>query len=84
MYLGIMGKSIFTPPYVGVFLEGWLTNLDVMSIVVNAVQLLLSLLVWYPFFKIYEKRYGDKENIEKKNQLSDEDAEILNDLDLDF
>lgn len=60
MYLGIMAKSIYTPPYVGVFLEGYLTNLDFMSIFVNAAQMLASVLIWYPFFKIYEKRYGQK------------------------
>lgn len=84
MYLGIMDKSLFTPPYVGVFLEGWLTNLDVMSIVVNAAQMALSLLIWFPFFKVYEKRYGIKEVDDTKLNISDEDAEILKDLDLDF
>lgn len=84
MYLGVMSKSIFTPPYVGVFLEGYLTNLDFMSVVVNGVQLILSLLIWYPFFKIYENRYGEKEDTNKKVDMSDEDAEILKDLDLDF
>jgi len=83
-YLGIMSCSFFTPPYVGVFLEGYLTNLDVMSIVVNAVQMILSILVWYPFFKIYEKRYDEKENESQGVTLSKEDEEILNDLDLDF
>lgn len=85
MYLGIMRCSFFTPPYVGVFLEGYLTNMDVMSIVVNAVQLILSILVWYPFFKIYEKRYDEKENDKNEGlKLSQEDEDILNDLDLDF
>lgn len=84
-YLGIMSCSFFTPPYVGVFLEGFLTNMDVMSIVVNAVQLILSILVWYPFFKIYERRYGQNEQNKKSNNvISDEDAALLDDLDLDF
>lgn len=84
MYLGIMAKSIYTPPYVGVFLEGYLTNLDVMSIVVNAVQMLASILIWYPFFKIYERRYGQKEPDKPTSTMSEEDAKILEDLDLDF
>lgn len=66
----------------GVFLEGYLTNMDPMSIVANGIQLILSLVVWYPFFKIYEKRYQQKEN--DKNNMSKEDEEILKDLDLDF
>lgn len=84
MYLGIMSKSIFTPPYVGVFLEGYLTNLDFMSIVVNAVQLILSVIIWYPFFKIYEKRYDKNEVVNDNKAMSSEDEEILKDLDLDF
>lgn len=84
MYLGIMAKSIYTPPYVGVFLEGYLTNLDLMSIVVNAVQMLASILIWYPFFKIYERRYGQKELDKPTSTMSEEDAKILEDLDLDF
>ena len=84
MYLGIMAKSIYTPPYVGVFLEGYLTNLDVMSIVVNAVQMLASVLIWYPFFKIYENRYDKKETDKPSTTMSDEDAKILQDLDLDI
>ena len=80
--LGIMKCSTFTPPYVGVFLEGFLTNMDPMSIVVNAVQLILSILIWYPFVKSYEKTYGNKE--EETNAISAEDAAILDDLDLDF
>ena len=67
-YLGIMSCSFFTPPYVGVFLEGYLTNMDFMSIVVNAVQMILSIIVWYPFFKMYEQRYGKQD--EKTNDNS--------------
>lgn len=85
MHFGIMEKAIYQPPYVGVFLEGYLTNLDYMSIVVNAAQMIASILVWYPFFKIYEKRYGQNEaNKETKSVISDEDAALLDDLDLDF
>lgn len=84
-YLGIMNCSFFTPPYVGVFLEGYLTNMDFMSIVVNAVQMILSIIVWYPFFKMYEQRYGKQDEKTNDNSLlTKEDEDILNDLDLDF
>ena len=56
MSLGWVSCSTFTPPYVGVFLEGFLTNGDYMSIVANGIQLILSILIWYPFFKLFEKR----------------------------
>ena len=56
-----------------------------MSIVVNAVQMICSILVWYPFFKIYEKRYGqDDKKKDSNNVISEEDQAILDDLDLDF
>ena len=69
------------------FLEGYLTNLDPMSIVANAIQLVLSILVWYPFFKIYEKRELEQEAMnmaESNSAISEEDAKLLDDLDLDF
>ena len=56
MAAGLVAKPLYTPPYVGVFLEGFLTNLDYMSIVANLIQLVLSIAIYYPFFKIYEKR----------------------------
>lgn len=83
--LGMLTPSFFTPPYVGVFLEGYLTNLDWRSLVVNAIQLVLSLALYYPFFKMYERRFIEKE-IENENKgsslLTDEDQAILDDLDL--
>lgn len=84
-YLGLMSCSFFTPPYVGVFLEGFLTNLDWRSIVVNAVQMILSIALWYPFLKVYEKRYMKQES-EAPNtsggMLSAEDEALLDDMDL--
>lgn len=85
MHFGLLKCSTFTPPYVGVFLEGYLTNFDYMSIVANLIQIGLSILVWYPFFKIYEKRELESENeIAQNSAISDEDAKLLDDLDLDF
>ena len=85
MYFGWVKCSTFTPPYVGVFLEGYLTNFDYMSIVANLIQLALSILVWYPFFKIYERRELEKEKENSSNKaISDEDAKLLDDMDLDF
>lgn len=97
MYFGILDCSIFTPPYVGVFLEGFLTNLDYMSIVANAIQMMLSILIWFPFFKIYEKSELAKEaEFEAKKAagvdgpsggsvtISEDDMKLLDDMDLDF
>lgn len=58
--LGIMRHAFFAPPYIGLFFEGFFTNFDVMSFVVNAIQLILSILIWYPFIKYYEKHYEEE------------------------
>ena len=47
MAAGLVAKPLYTPPYVGVFLEGFLTNLDYMSIVANLIQLVLSIAIYY-------------------------------------
>ena len=51
----------------------------------NAIQLVLSLALYYPFFKMYERRFIEKE-IENENKgsslLTDEDQAIHDDLDL--
>ncbi len=91
MHWGWLAKPIFDPPYVGVFLEGFLTNGDWMSIVANLIQLVLAVLLYLPFFKIMErqemKKELEKENASKDvldNAFSKEDENILDDLDLDF
>ncbi len=82
--------STFTPPYVGVFLEGFLTNMSWTSVVANLVQLVLALIVYYPFCKVAEKRALAEEariaaaKEEKDESLSAEDEAILDELDLDF
>ena len=81
MYFGLLDKPFFNPPYVGVFLEGFLVNGDWRTIIVNAIQMIGSVLVWYPFFKMFEKRVTEENN---KKVISDEDEALLKDLDLDF
>ena len=86
MDMGLLDMPVFNPPYVGVFLEGYLVNLDWRTIVVNAIQMLGSIALWYPFFKLYEKReLEDEKAVEaQKSAISAEDEALLNDLDLDF
>ncbi len=68
MNWGWLAKPVFDPPYVGVFLEGFLTNGDWRSIVVNALQLVLAVALYLPFFKIMERQQEAKEK---------EEAELL-------
>ncbi len=90
MHWGWVAKPIFDPPYVGVFLEGFLTNGDWMSIVANLIQLVLAVAIYWPFFKIMERQELRKEQENREmvsvadKAFSQEDADLLNDLDLDF
>lgn len=88
MHWGILDKPFFDPPYVGVFLEAFLTNGDWRIIIANGLQLILAVLLYLPFFKIMEKQElreaGNKTKDGSKNIFSNEDEDILNDLDLDF
>lgn len=83
MHFGWLKMSVFTPPYVGVFLEGYLATFDWRGLIVNALQMILSVAIWYPFFKVYEKRELENEK-RRKAAISEEDAKLLDDLDLDF
>ena len=92
IHWGWITPEFFTPPYVGVFLEGFLTNGDYMSIVANLIQLVLAILIYWPFFKIMERqelreeaeRLARKESGEKKTIFSDDEAQLLDGMDLDF
>ena len=88
MHYGWLAKPIFDPPYVGVFLEGFLTNGDWRSIVANAAQLILTVLLYMPFFKIMERqaeaKQAEEEKQESKNIFTEEEADLLDGLDLDF
>lgn len=87
MHYGLVKMPTFDPPYVGVFLEGFLTNGDWMSIVANLIQLVLAVLIYYPFFKIMEKQEL-KAEIERENSktsiFTTEEQDLLDDLELDF
>ena len=87
MHYGWLAKPVFEPPYVGVFLEGFLTNGDWRSIVANAIQLVLTVLLYMPFFKIMERQAEAKleeENKASKNIFTEDEEDILDDLGLDF
>lgn len=51
MYLGYLNKPIFDAPYVGLGFEGFLVNLDWRSFIVAVVQILLSIMIWYPYYR---------------------------------
>lgn len=85
MHWGWLNKPIFDPPYVGVFLEGFLTNGDWRTILVNLLQLVLAVGIYVPFFKVMERQeLAEEKEVTQKEIFGIEDNEILDGLDLDF
>lgn len=86
MHFGALAKPFFDPPYVGIFLEGFLTNGDWRVIPVCLAQLLLAIAIYWPFFKIMERQEEnqEKQRVNKGDIFNDADKQLLNELDLDF
>jgi PTS system, lactose/cellobiose family IIC component len=85
MKLGLLNYPIFDPPYVPIFMEGFLTNFDYRSILVQVVQVIMSFVLYFPFFKILEKQELDLERTQaKETKFSKEDQKVLDNMDLDF
>ncbi|MGL4307588.1 MAG: PTS sugar transporter subunit IIC, partial [Cetobacterium sp.] len=86
MKYGILAKPFFDPPYLPLFFEGFLTGFDWKAPFVQIIQLILSFLVYYPFFKVLEKEELKSEAESKKIHeiFTQEDNDILEDLELDF
>ncbi|MGL4873069.1 MAG: PTS transporter subunit EIIC [Clostridium sp.] len=56
MKIGYISAPIFDVSYLPIFLEGFLVTLDYKIIFVQMLQILLSTIMYYPFFKILEKK----------------------------
>lgn len=85
MHWGLLDKPFFDPPYVGVFLEGFLTNGDWRVLIANGLQLVLAVALYLPFFKIME-RHEEREALKtadakKVSIFTNADEELLDDLD---
>lgn len=86
MHAGILAKPVFNPPYLGVFIEGFLVNGHWLTPIVQAFQMLGSILIWYPFYKMYENQCNERDKNEAKEAeegsvISQEDLDLLGDLD---
>lgn len=85
MKLGFLNYPIFDPPYVPVFMEGFLTGFDWRSIIIQVVQVGLSFGLYLPFFKVLEKQELEREALkeaEKANSvITDDDEQYLTDID---
>lgn len=91
MSWGFLDKPFFDPPYLPLFFEGYLTNFDWKTPIVQCIQIILSFCVYFPFFRILEKQELKREKEKQEAELkinssifNEEDQKILDQLDLDF
>jgi len=69
IYLGYLVQSlgwvscgyIIDPSFTPFFAQGFLSALDMRNVIFMFVLIGISILVYYPFFKVYEKSIADKE-----------------------
>lgn len=60
--MGYIVDPSFTPFFAQVFLSA----LDIRNVIFMYVLIVISMLVYYPFFKVYEKSIAQKEGVEEK------------------
>lgn len=57
---------IVDPSFTPFFAQGFLSALDIRNVIFMCVLIMISMLVYYPFFKVYEKSIAQKEGVEEK------------------
>ena len=57
---------IVDPSFTPFFAQGFLSALDLRNVIFMCVLIVISMVVYYPFFKVYEKSIAQKEGIEEK------------------
>lgn len=72
IYLGYLVQTlgwvscgyIVDPSFTPFFAQGFLSALDIRNVIFMFVLLAISVAVYYPFFKVYEKSLAEKEGVE--------------------
>lgn len=57
---------IVDPSFTPFFAQGFISALDIRNVIFMCVLIMISMLVYYPFFKVYEKSIAQKEGVEEK------------------
>lgn len=73
IYLGYLVQSlgwvsmgyIVDPSFTPFFAQGFLSALDFRNVIFMCVLIAISIVVYYPFFKVYEKSLAEKEGTDK-------------------
>ncbi len=73
IYLGYLVQSlglvsmgyIVDPSFTPFFAQGFLSALDIRNVIFMIVLIAISMIVYYPFFKVYEKSLAEKEGTDR-------------------
>ncbi|MCF0112292.1 MAG: PTS lactose transporter subunit IIBC, partial [Erysipelotrichaceae bacterium] len=52
--------------YLPIYIQGFLSTGSIMGVVTVVILTVVSLLIWYPFFKVWDKAEAEKEALETK------------------
>ena len=56
---------IVDPSFTPFFAQGFLSALDIRNVIFMIVLIAISMIVYYPFFKVYEKSLAEKEGTDR-------------------
>ena len=56
------------PSFIPFFIQGWTSGMDFRNVIFMFLCIALSVLIYYPFFKVYEKQAVEKETKEAEEE----------------
>lgn len=56
------------PSFIPFFIQGWMSGMDFRNVIFMFLCIALSVLIYYPFFKVYEKQAVEKETKEAEEE----------------
>lgn len=59
---------IADPSFIPFFIQGWMSGMDFRNVIFMFLCIALSVLIYYPFFKVYEKQAVEKETKEAEGE----------------
>ncbi|WP_251861380.1 PTS cellobiose transporter subunit IIC [Clostridium sp. Marseille-Q2269] len=83
MALGLVSfpAGVAVPWTVPIFMSGFLsTGGDFRAVILQAVNLLISIVVYYPFLKIWDKKKIEEEQLAEEENVDDELAALVNSI----
>ena len=76
-HIGIISKGyIVDPSFSPFFIQAYLSSLDFRNVLFFCGLVVISIVIYYPFFKVYEKQLLTEEKIEEDEEINLGDIEL--------